>query len=110
MWLHVAFESGLVGALLITGFAGALLARGLRFQRETGLLSHTLVLTIFLLLADIMSVIIGGKLSTPYGLLLLLAVQEERLRSLARAYRDPPPQPAASLMARFKALPAASAG
>ena len=85
MWLNVAFESGIVGAVLITGFVLALLLRGLRFQRETGLLSHTLMLTIFLLLADIMSVIIGGKLSTPYGLLLLLAVQEERLRSLVRA-------------------------
>ncbi|HMR29919.1 MAG TPA: O-antigen ligase family protein [Geminicoccaceae bacterium] len=85
MWLHVAFESGIVGAVLITGFVLALLLRGLRFQRETGLLSHTLILTIFLLLADIMSVIIGGKLSTPYGLLLVLAMQEERLRSLVRS-------------------------
>ena len=88
MWLHVAFESGIVGAVLITGFVAALLLRGLRFQRDTGLLSHSRMLTIFLLLADIMSVIIGGKLSTPYGLLLLLAVQEERLRSLVRGARQ----------------------
>lgn len=125
MWLHVTFESGLVGAALITGFAVALLVRGWRFQRETGLLSYSLLLTIFLLLADIMSVIIGGKLSTPSGLLLLLLVQEERLCSLVRANRQPvvadayasPARPGVVPMglagirpARLNAVPAGSAG
>jgi O-antigen ligase len=90
MWLHVAFESGLIGAALITGFVAALLRRGWSFQRQTGLVSHTFVLGVFLLLADAMSVIIGGKLSTPYGLLLLLLVQEERLRQLVLQSRRMP--------------------
>lgn len=93
MWLHVGFESGLVGVGLITAFCLALVMRGLRFQRDTGLLSYALLLAVFLLLADIMSVIIGGKLSTPYGLLLLLLVQEERLRSLVLASRVPESRP-----------------
>ncbi|MEZ5864752.1 MAG: O-antigen ligase family protein [Geminicoccaceae bacterium] len=85
LWLQVTFESGLVGAVLYTFFLLALVQRGYRFQRDTGLVSYTLCLTIFCLMGGMTSVFLGEKLSTLYGLLLLLAVQEERLRLEALA-------------------------
>ncbi len=87
LWLQVTFESGLVGAVLYTFLLLALMQRGLRFQRDTGLVSYTLCLTIFCLLGGVTSVFLGEKLSTLYGLLLLLAVQEERLRLEALAHQ-----------------------
>ena len=87
LWLQVTFESGLVGAVLYTFFLLALVQRGYRFQRDTGLLSYTLCLTVFCLLGGMTSVFLGEKLSTLYGLLLLLAVQEERLRLEALAHQ-----------------------
>lgn len=94
LWLQVWFENGLIGVLLITGFLSATILQGLRFQRQTGLLSYTLFFSIFLTLASIMAVVIGAKLTTPYGLLLIVALQEEVLRGQALDHaRQAGPQP-----------------
>lgn len=85
LWLQVTFEAGLIGAVLYTVFLLALLERGYRFYRDTGLVSYALCLGIFCVLGGMTSVFLGEKLSTLYGLVLLLAVQEERLRLEALA-------------------------
>ncbi|MCB1883815.1 MAG: O-antigen ligase family protein [Geminicoccaceae bacterium] len=85
LWLQVAFESGGIGVALITLFLVAVVAQGVRFQRQTGLVSYGLVLTVYLLLGGLTSVFFGEKLSTLYGLFLLFVVQEERLRVEALA-------------------------
>jgi O-antigen ligase len=98
-WVHVAFENGIPGVVLLTGLTLALLRRGYVFWRDTGLLSYTLALALFCTLADIMSVVLGGKMTTLYGLVLVLFVQEEHLRARVMAQRRAAPEPARVLPA-----------
>ena len=81
LWLHTTFESGIIGSTIFTLFLAAIVVQGLRYQRITGALSYSLALAIFCILGGWTSVFAGVKLSTVYGLLLLMAIQE---RALAR--------------------------
>ena len=90
LWLQAAFEGGIVAAGLLTLFMVLVVKQGLRFQRDTGLVSYALVFTVYFVLGGATSVFFGEKLSALYGLYLLLVVQEERLRLDAVALRRAP--------------------
>ena len=99
LWLQVTFESGVIGAVLYTLFLLAVARQGHRYQRATGALSYSLALVVFCILAGWTSVFLGEKISTLYGLLLVLTFQEEalRARAVAGAATVPSPDPEASI-------------
>ncbi|MEO1016173.1 MAG: O-antigen ligase family protein [Pseudomonadota bacterium] len=80
LWLQVWFENGVVAMILFGGALIGFLINGYRFQRQTGLLSNSFFLALFCLLASVTSVIVGAKMGTFYGMLLLLYFQEENMR------------------------------
>lgn len=85
MWLHAAFETGLIGATLLGAFVFAVVYRGLMFARRYGALPYSFPVIVFALLCGSTGIVIGGKISPLYGLALLLALQEEHVRGLYRA-------------------------
>lgn len=80
LWLQTTFESGMIGCIIYTLFLLAVIRQGLKYQRATGALSYSLALAVFCILGGWTSVFIGEKISTIYGLLLIVTFQEERLR------------------------------
>ena len=85
LWLQTTFETGIIGAVLYTLFLMAVVRQGLLYQKTTGALSYSLALAIFCILGGWTSVFLGEKITTLYGLLLILMFQEERLRQALAA-------------------------
>ncbi len=84
LWLQVWFENGAVAVILFAAMLIGMLVNGYRFYRLTGLLSYTFFLALFCLLASMTSVIVGAKMGTFYGMLLILFFQEEQMHLAAR--------------------------
>ncbi len=80
LWLQIWFENGVIAMTLFGGTLIGILINGYRFYRRTGLLSHSFFLALFCLLASMTSVIVGAKMGTFYGMLLILFFQEESIR------------------------------
>jgi exopolysaccharide production protein ExoQ len=75
-WFNAAFETGIVGAALLTMFLVASLVMAVRAPRSGGASSSYLLgPTVFTILCSSMGLLVGGRLTTPYALLLLLVAQ-----------------------------------
>jgi O-antigen ligase len=75
-WLNAAFETGLIGAGLLTTFLLACLVTAVRAAKSQGpSFSYLLGPTVFTILCGTTGLLLGGRLTTPYALLLLLAAQ-----------------------------------
>jgi O-antigen ligase len=87
-WLNAAFETGIIGAALLTLFLGACLVTAIRAPRSRGAsFSYLLGPTVLTILCGTTGLLVGGRLTTPYALLLLLAAQVAREATLERTER-----------------------
>lgn len=78
-WLNAAFETGIVGAVLLTAFLAACVVIAVRRSRDgRGSLSYLLGPAVFAILCGSMGLVAGGRLTTPLALLLVLAASEDR--------------------------------
>jgi exopolysaccharide production protein ExoQ len=85
-WLNAAFETGLVGAALMTLFLAACLVVAFRTRRREGeRFSYLLGPVVFTILCGATGLLLGGRLTTPAAILLLLAAQAAREGRRARA-------------------------
>jgi O-antigen ligase len=84
-WLNAAFETGIVGAGLLTVFLIACLVLAVKDSggRQGGF-SHLLGPAILAVLCGTMGLLAGGRLTTPYALLLLLAASVGTARGRSR--------------------------
>ncbi len=75
-WLNAAFETGFIGAALVTTFLAACLIFAVRETKARGqVFSYLLGAAVFTILCGTTGLLLGGRLTTPYALLLLLAAQ-----------------------------------
>lgn len=89
-WVNAAFETGIIGAALLTAFFAACLVVAIRGSGGgSGSSSYLLGPTVFAILCGSMGLVAGGRLTAPYALLLLLAAQaaeeDRRTRHPARS-------------------------
>jgi len=75
-WIQAAFETGIIGAILVTIFMGTIVVTGILYYRRYHKPNYSLVLMIFAAFCGLTGVVFGYKLVPSAGLILLLAVQE----------------------------------
>lgn len=76
MWLQSLYETGIIGTTLLAFFMLALLLHGLRYRSLTGIMPFSLPLTLLALCCGMTGLVIGGKMATLYGVILLFIAQE----------------------------------
>jgi O-antigen ligase len=85
MWLNAAFENGWPAAVLLTIFFISVIRSGIAYTKAFGVLSPSLLTSIYCLITGLMGITAGSnKLSPIYGLVIMLICQEARELSLLR--------------------------
>lgn len=90
-WINSWLETGVIGTVLLSLFMISVIVNGITYQRETKTLSGSLFLMLYIVLCGFTGVVLGGKVTTLMGLLLLVYVCE---RSHLRAFLYGMPQAA----------------
>lgn len=82
-WINAAVETGVIGAAILTLYLFFVLFEGIKYQAVTRRLSVALYLCIFIIFCGATGVVVGGKVSTLMGILLLFNMSEQySIRSL----------------------------